>query len=558
MRIIEITNLSKSFNDNLVLDNISLSINSSDKIGIIGKNGCGKSTLIKIICGDIDDYEGSVIVSDDRIGYLKQITEYTNEDFLNMCTSKEGLSKFLKLNSEFGITKDIDYSAERLKNLSGGEKTKIALSYILSKDPSILIMDEPTNHVDIKSIDYLINIIKNYSGTLIVVSHDRYFLNQTVNKIIEIDRGKINIYNGNYDYYALEKEKELAKMKSRYENEQKLDKKIKNEIRKLNEWSNKGEREAGRQGGMRSDSKIKGVKTNAQRKAAKLSSSAENKKKRLEKLREDFIDKPYESKDIKYFFNGEDLRVNALVKLTDVSKEYDGKLIFENVNFEIKSNDKIGLIGPNGCGKSTLIKIINGEIESSTGSIWKTPSLKMAYMSQDVFDIDDSLTINEFASRFDANKKQFFFSNLVNMGVDRSIFKNKISSLSLGQRMKIKLVQIILEEYNLLVLDEPTNHLDLENKIELENALITFPGSILIATHDRYLLKNLTNSLIVFENKEVKKIDKGYSEYFDDKKTIEKDNDISDRKKCLEEMMARSDISEDEMEKLLQEYSALF
>ena len=137
MRIIEITNLSKSFNDNLVLDNISLSINSSDKIGIIGKNGCGKSTLIKIICGDIDDYEGSVIVSDDRIGYLKQITEYTNEDFLNMCTSKEGLSMFLKLNSEFGITKDIDYSTERLKNLSGGEKTKIALSYILSKDPSI-------------------------------------------------------------------------------------------------------------------------------------------------------------------------------------------------------------------------------------------------------------------------------------------------------------------------------------------------------------------------------------------------------------------------------------
>ena len=558
MRIIEITNLSKSFNDNLVLDNISLSINSSDKIGIIGKNGCGKSTLIKIICGDIDDYEGSVIVSDDRIGYLKQITEYTNEDFLNMCTSKEGLSMFLKLNSEFGITKDIDYSTERLKNLSGGEKTKIALSYILSKDPSILIMDEPTNHVDIKSIDYLINIIKNYSGTLIVVSHDRYFLNQTVNKIIEIDRGKINIYNGNYDYYVIEKEKELAKMKSRYENEQKLDKKIKNEIRKLNEWSNKGEREAGKQGGMRSDSKIKGVKTNAQRKAAKLSSSAENKKKRLEKLREDFIDKPYESKDIKYFFNGEDLRANALIKLTDVSKEYDGKLVFENANFEIKSNDKIGLIGPNGCGKSTLIKIINGEIESTTGSIWKTPSLKMAYMSQDVFDIDDSLTINEFASRFDVNKKQFFFSNLVNMGVDRSIFKNKISSLSLGQRMKIKLVQIILEEYNLLVLDEPTNHLDLENKIELENALITFPGSILIATHDRYLLKNLTNSLIVFENKEVKKIDKGYIEYFDDKKTNEKDNDISDRKKYLEEMMARSDISHEEMEKLLQEYSALF
>ena len=247
-----------------------------------------------------------------------------------------------------------------------------------------------------------------------------------------------------------------------------------------------------------------------------------------------------------------------MIELKNVCYAYGNEIALRYINLNIQKGESVIIQGPNGCGKSTLIKIINGEIESSTGSIWKTPSLKMAYMSQDVFDIDDSLTINEFASRFDANKKQFFFSNLVNMGVDRSIFKNKISSLSLGQRMKIKLVQIILEEYNLLVLDEPTNHLDLENKIELENALITFPGSILIATHDRYLLKNLTNSLIVFENKEVKKIDKGYSEYFDDKMTNEKDNDISDRKKYLEEMMARSDISEEEMGKLLKEYSTLF
>ncbi len=558
MQIIKITDLTKSYDDNLVLDNISININEGEKIGIIGKNGSGKSTLIKIICGEIEDYSGKVEISNKNIGYLKQITEYTTEDFLMMCTSKEAISSFLKLNSEFNIDKSINFTKERLESLSGGEKTKIALSYILSKKPEILILDEPTNHVDIKSIDYLIEIINNFKGTLILISHDRYFLNNTVNKIIEINRGKVEIYNGNYDYYEQEKVKKLEQQKERYNLEQKLDKKIKNEIRKLNEWSNKGEREAGRQGGMRSDSKIKGVKTNAQRKAAKLSSSAENKRKRLEKLREDFIDKPIEDKKIKYFFKGTNLKANSLVRLTDISKKFDNKLIFENVNLEINSNDKIGLIGPNGCGKSTLIKIINGELEPTTGTIWKTSSLKMAYMSQDVFDIDGHLTINEFANRFDSYKKQFFFSNLVNMGVPRELFKNRISSLSLGQRMKIKLVEIILEEYNLLVLDEPTNHLDLDNKLELEKALIDYPGSILIATHDRYLLKKLTNSLIIFENNQAKKIDKNYLEYFEENNDSSTESYIEKQKRYLENKMGEENISDEEMQRLLEEYSKLF
>lgn len=405
MEKIKISNLTKSYNDNIVLNNISLSINENEKIGIIGKNGSGKSTLIKIICGEIDDYTGSVKVGSGSTLYLKQITEYKTEDFISMCSSKEDISSFLKLNSEFKIDKDINFTKERLESLSGGEKTKIALSYILSKNPSLLILDEPTNHVDIEGSDYLINLINKYTGTLIVVSHDRYFLNKTVNKLIEIDKGKVTVYNGDYDYYKSEKEKNLELQMERYNEEQKLDKKINNEIRKLNVWSNKGEREAGRQGGMRSDSKIKGVKTNAQRKAAKLSSSAENKKKRLEKLREDFIDKPIIDKKIKYFFKGYNLKANSLIKVDSLSKKYDDKLIFKSSSFDINSNDKIGLIGPNGCGKTTLIKILTDNIKPTAGTIWKTPSLKMAYMSQDVFDIKEDITINEFASRFDSSKR---------------------------------------------------------------------------------------------------------------------------------------------------------
>ncbi len=518
MSIITLRDVSKSFKDNLVLDKVNLDINAGERIGIIGVNGSGKSTLIKIILGLEGTDNGKVEISSSlSVGYLKQATEYNLDDFIDISSDKSDISDFLKTNSELKIINDIEYNNERLSNLSGGERTKMALSAILAKSPSILLLDEPTNHMDIDGINWLVERIKHYKGTVLIVSHDRYFLNATINKIIEIERSHINTYYGNYDDYQEQKSQEIAALKARYELQQKQDRKIAKEISQLNQWSMKGEREASKQGGSRSDAKVKGVKTNAQRKAAKIGRAAENKKNRLEQMRKDYIEKPYEEKDINFSFHGNASGTNCLIRITDLSKSFDNRNLFSYVNLVVNNNEKIGLIGPNGCGKSTLIKIIMGQEKAFRGEVWKTPSLNVAYMSQDVFDLDEEKTIFEMANIYNQEKRQFFFSNLVNMGFNREFFKNKIKTLSLGQRMRIKLVQIILEDYNLLILDEPTNHLDLPNKMELERALIQFPGSIIIATHDQYLLSKVVNKLFVFQNNTISRLEYSFDEYMEKK-----------------------------------------
>lgn len=562
MSIIKLTNVSKSYGDNEVLNKINLDINEGDKIGIVGVNGSGKSTLIKLIMGLEEADSGKIeIFSKTEIGYLRQSTEYTLDDFINMNNDKNNISAFLKLFSELKISNDVDFSQERLKNLSGGEKTKIALSQILSSNPSVILLDEPTNHMDIESVDWLINRITNYNGTALIVSHDRYFLNEVAEKIIELEDGNLKIYYGNYDDYQKQKQKEIEILREKYTYEQKQKKKLQKEINQLKQWSEKGEREAGRQGGSRSDAKVKGVKTNAQRKAAKVGRNAESKKTKLEQMQKVSIEKPKDRKDIKFAFKGRNDGVKTLIQINDLLKKFNDNTIFHDVNLVVNKGEKIGLIGPNGSGKSTLIKIIMGQDSQTSGEIWKTQSLKVAYMSQDVFDLDDSKTIFEMGEYYDNEKKQFFFSNLANMGFERSLFKNKIKNLSLGQRMRIKLTQIILEDYNLLILDEPTNHLDLANKIELENALVDFPGAIIIASHDKFLLSKVTNKLFIIKDKTITRIEDGYKEYIDkdDKNNIFNTNKTStkDKLRSIEKKMADPNITEDEMNKLLEIYYEL-
>ena len=364
MLVIKLSNVSKSYGDTKVLDKVSFDINEGDKVGIIGPNGSGKSTLVKIIMGIEDPDSGKVEVSSKvATGYLKQATDYSVSDFINMSLDKEEVSNFLRLMGNLHLDKNIDFTDERLENLSGGEKTKIAISSILAIQPNLLLLDEPTNHVDLESVSWLINVIKEYPGTVLVVSHDRYFLNEVASKILEVKDGKVKEYFGNYDSYEREKEAELASLKDKYELQQKQDKKILKEIRNLNEWSKKGEREAGRQGGSPSDAKIKGVKTNAQRKAAKAARAAESKKNRLEQMRSDYIEKPKEDKEIKFNFMGEASGTETLIRVSDLTKSFGDKTIFSSINLTINRGEKIGLIGPNGSGKSTFIKILMGGLK---------------------------------------------------------------------------------------------------------------------------------------------------------------------------------------------------
>lgn len=514
MSIIKLENITKIYGDKLILDKVSLDINEGDKVGIIGLNGSGKSTLVKIIMGLEAADSGKVWISNNAsLGYLRQVTDYKADDFIDMSLDRENVSNFFKVMGEFNMDKTLEFSDSRLANLSGGEKTKLAIACVLSSNPNTLILDEPTNHVDIDSVEWLINLINGYNGTALIVSHDRYFLNHTVNKIIEVKDGKIKLFYGNYDDYEHEKKKEFELLKSRYELQQKRDKKITSEISQLKNWSEKGERQAGRQFKSRSDSKVKGVKTNAQRKAAKASRSAESKKTCLNQMREDYIEKPREDKDVKFNFMGESNSSDVLIKTFDLSKSFEDNLVFSKANLYVNRNDKIGLIGPNGCGKTTFIKLLMDKLCLDSGEIWKSLSLKIAYMSQDVFDLDGEKTIFQMASDYDNEKKQFFYSNLVNMGFDRNLFNHKIKTLSLGEQMRLKLTQIIINDYNLLILDEPTNHLDLPNKIELEKALLKYPGAIIMASHDKYLLSKVTNKVFVFKDHMIQRYEDGYSDF---------------------------------------------
>ena len=506
MSIIKLSHVTKSYGDINTLENITFDINEGEKVGIVGVNGAGKSTLINIISGNEKPDNGNIwLAKGTKIGYLKQTTDYNLNDLIK----NNNMADFMKINSYLNI----DFHNKNLDELSGGEKTKIALASILADNPSLLLLDEPTNHVDIDANNWIIDKINNYKGTVLVVSHDRYFLNETVSKIIEINHHQAKIYLGNYDNYEKQKAMEQEKAKEQYIREQKEDKKIQREIRKLNAWAEKGEKEAGKQGGSLSDAKVKGVKDYHQQKAMKLAKSAKNKKSRLEQKRQKYISKPVENKKIKFAFNGYHSNHHLLIKTEDLAKSYDNNLVFSDVNITVNGGEKIGLVGPNGSGKSTFIKLLLGIQKQDKGNIWKSSSLKIAYMSQDVFDLNNNQTVIEVASSYNNETKKLFFSNLVNMGISRDIFHNKIKTLSLGQQMKIKLAQIIATDYNLLVLDEPTNHLDLNSKIVLENALINFKGTVIIASHDRYLLSKVTNKVFIFANNKIQRKEDSYKEY---------------------------------------------
>ena len=505
MSVIKFKNVNKSYGDINALKNITFDINEGDKVGIIGKNGAGKSTLINIISGNEKADSGNVIIDKNiKIGYLKQSTDY---DLTNLIKN-ENIADFMKINSYFDIKGELS-----LKNLSGGEKTKLALASVLAQKPALLLLDEPTNHADIKAIRWIIKEINRYKGTVLIVSHDRYFLNKTVFKIIELSHHEAKVYEGNYDSYEISKSKELKQNYKQYISEQKEDKKIQKEIRKLNSWSEKGERDANRQGGSITDAMSAGMKDYHQKRAAKLAKNAKNKKTRLQQKRKNYIAKPVQDKPVKFNFKGYNTSNNLIIEVKDLAKSFNNHLIFSHVNLNIYGGEKIGLIGDNGTGKTTFIKLLLDKDLKDKGKIWKSSSLKIAYMSQDVTDLDNKKTILQLANEYDVSTKELFLSNLINMGIKRIMLKKKVKDLSLGQKMKIKLVQIIIDDYNLLILDEPTNHLDLENKKVLENALINYKGTVIIASHDQYLLSKVTNKVFIFEDYKIKKSEYGYSEY---------------------------------------------
>lgn len=487
--IMKCKDIRKEYGDKVILKNINLDLKLGEKVGMVGENGAGKTTLVNIITGNSVATSGDVIWYKDgiKIGYMKQATDYTNLQ----------------------------------SHLSGGERTKALLKSILYGDFNLLVLDEPTNHLDYEGVSWLIKKVNEFKGTIIIISHDRYFLDKTVNKIIEIEDKAVKIYNGNYTAYRDKKKKNFQAQMHAYIEQEKVKEKINNQIAELKKWSNKAHKEAGKKA-IETGNKFGGKQFN-RAKAKKMDSQVKSKIKRLQKLQIEGIDKPKEEGYI--VFNGTSAgKIGSVVlEAKDISKAYDNKVLFNKSSFYIKQGEKVGVYGPNGCGKTTLIKAILAQ-EEFEGEINISSSRKIGYISQDVTDINEEISIIEafeINSRKELGKLR---SDLALIGFDAESLNKKIKYLSLGERMKIKLLLLIRESYEVLILDEPTNHIDLHVREQLESVLEKFDGTIILVTHDRYMMDKVCNKLLVFDNKEIKRYEYNFSEY------LEKINEKNEKK----------------------------
>lgn len=531
MNILNASNVSKSYLDELLFDNIKLTINTGDIIGLVGRNGEGKTTLLKILSGVESPTTGDVSWKKGlEISYLEQSPHYEDDKTIYQClksvfTELNAISdKLRKLESKMSEpTEDIDsvisyygelqsYFEERggyeidsqirkvvhglnieyllemnWGDLSGGERTKIGIAQSLIKPTGLLLLDEPTNHLDLKSIEWLCSYIESYNGAVVIVSHDRYFLDKTVNKIIEIDQKKIHFYTGNYSNYVEEREKRLLVEFEAYQTQQKKIKKMKEAIKKLRIWASQAK-----------------PPNAAMYRRAKSMEKALNRIKRLEKT-------ILESNKMKVEL-GEGKRVsNRVVEIEEGIKKYDN-LLFESVNMLIRRGEHIAIIGDNGVGKSTLLKIILGMIPLDGGKIKTANNLKVGYLSQHEFEDvkNDETVIEVFREKVKVTESQARHILAGFMFYGNEVFK-KVNSLSGGEKIRLRWAQLVHSEYNLLVLDEPTNHLDIESKETIEDALLDFEGTIIAVSHDVYFINKLFNITYLLKNKKLKRFEGNYT-----------------------------------------------
>ncbi len=521
--ILSVNNIDKTFVDNHILKGVSFHLNENDKAALIGVNGCGKTTLLKIIMGLEHADNGEVTMSKDlSVGYLPQNavldsdrTVYeevlsTKQDMVEMEASLEKLQKAMEVSSgkeldlliakhtdmlaSFedkggyvyksevrGVLLGLGFNEEQLSQsvntLSGGQKTRVALGKLLLFSPDLIILDEPTNHLDMSSVSWLENYLLNYKKSVFIVSHDRYFLDRIVNKVIEIEAGHATTYDGNYSAYSIKKEMLRNAAMNAYIKQQAQIEHQEAVIEKL-----------------RSFNREKSIKR------------AESRVKALEKIER--LDKPIELNDdmqltlIPRIESGKDvLAVNGL------SKSYGSNSLFENLAFELKRGDHVAIIGDNGTGKTTLLKIINGVESPDFGSYKLGTKVTVGYYDQEHHVLNDDNTIfNEISDAYPSlNNTEIRNVLAAFLFTGEDVFK-KIGSLSGGEKGRVSLAKLMLSESNLLILDEPTNHLDITSKEILESALNNYEGTLLYVSHDRYFINRTADRILELKNH-------GFTEY---------------------------------------------
>jgi len=532
--ILSCNNISKSFGTDVIIKSCSFNIEDHEKAAIVGINGAGKSTLLKIITGIEPADTGLVTLAKDKtLGYLSQQQNLNSDNTIydellsikhyildmeaqlrrieNQMKSADDealetlMKKYSDLNHEFelnngyaykseitGVLKGLGFAEEdftlNVNTLSGGQKTRVALGRLLLSKPDIILLDEPTNHLDMESISWLENYLLNYSGAVLIVAHDRYFLDKIVSKIIELDNGNATVFSGNYTDYASKKAILRNMQLKEYLNQQREIKHQEEVITKLKQFNRE-----------------KSIKR------------AESREKMLNKM--EFVDKPEilnDKMDIKLEPNV--ISGNDVLTVDNLTKGFDGTVLFDNICFQIKRGERVALIGSNGTGKTTILKLINGIIPADSGSIYLGAKVNIGYYDQEHHVLDPDKTIfDEIRDAYpDLNNTQIRNTLAAFLFTNEDVFKY-IKDLSGGERGRVSLAKLMLSNANFLILDEPTNHLDITSKEILENALNSYTGTVLFVSHDRYFINSTATRIIELANKTVVNYIGNYDYYLEKK-----------------------------------------
>ena len=498
MSVINVEHISKLYGDKMILEDLSCSVDEGDKIGIIGINGTGKSTLLRIIAGEEEADEGKIIFSNGMtIGWMGQNPEFDEESSIlkYVCEGK-------KIEDDYGYESDakamltvleLENFDEKIKNLSGGQKKRAALCKVLLQKPDILILDEPTNHLDNKMSDWLENYLKSFRGVLLMVTHDRYFLDKVTNHIWEVEGGKVYYYDENYSGY--------------------LERKAEREERELAS-------ERKRQSILRSE--VKWVMRGARARSTKQKARLE----RFEQLKA--MDSPKTAKQVEMGSVGTRLGKKT-IELYDISKAYGDKVLFKHFSYIFKRFERIGFVGHNGCGKSTLMKILADLEQADSGAIEWGETIKIGYFAQECEVMDERERVIDYIK--DAAEYVRTSEGLVSASkmLERFLFSSDmqytpIAKISGGERRRLYLLKVLMQSPNVLILDEPTNDLDIATLRVLEDFLDEFAGIVITVSHDRYFLDRTVDRIAAFENGNIVVYEGDYTEYQEKSGRIETDS----------------------------------
>ena len=544
--------LTRGFDSAPVFENLQFEVHDQERVGLVGPNGCGKTTLLRLLAGKDKPDAGSIAIRKGaRVGYLSQIPvhegggsvrQVLEQSFAEVLEIAERmrqlearmaqpeaaadaellgllLKEYERLQIEherldgYGVQAKVAAVCEGLgipdalqsavfSTLSGGEKTKVGLATLLLQEPDLLLLDEPTNHLDLNAIEWLEGFLTEYEGAVLVVSHDRYFLDRTITKVLDLEGGELNVYHGNYSHFVEEKEARLLAEFQAYQDQQKKIQKMKETIKRLKEWANRA----------------RPPNASMHRRAASMEKALE----RIEKLKRPLM----ESRKIELTFEAEARSGDEVAGLQRVTKRYGSRTLFENISAQVRFRERVAIIGSNGSGKSTLLKLLLGQVPPDGGTVKLGSGVRIGFLSQDSIEgftrdtvIDafrESVPVEEGEARHILARFLFF---------GPAVFR-KVTELSGGERVRLRLAQLMFQKVNFFILDEPTNHLDIDSREVLEEALEQFAGTVLVVTHDRYFLNRLIQRIYWLEDDKLHEYNGNY-DYAHEKRAALRQKQVS-------------------------------